>query len=102
RPRLAGDEYRRIARRDARDHLEDRLERRVLRLDLHRAADALELGLEQDVLAREATLLPRATHEHVDLGHPVRFGLVVVRAELHGTDRRLDGAVARDDDDLRR
>ena len=78
------------------------LERRVLRLDLRGATDALELRLEQDVLAREATLLPRATHEHVDLGHAIRLRHVVVRAELHRADGRLDGAVARDDDDLGR
>ena len=102
RARLAGDEHRRVARRDARDHLEHRLERRVLRLDLRGAADALELRLQQHVLARQPTLLPRATHEHVDLRHAIRLRHVVVRAELHRADRRLDGAVAGDDDDLRR
>ena len=41
--RLAGDEYRAVARRDLRDDVEDRLQRRILRRDLVLAARALEL-----------------------------------------------------------
>src|SRR6185437_3925088 len=53
-------------------------------------------------LACQLMLLPGAAHEHVDLGHAVRLGEIVVGAELHRRDRRLDGAVAGDDDDFRR
>ena len=82
--------------------VEHRLQRRVLRGDLRHATGAIEPRLQHDVLAREAALLPRAPHEHVDLRHAIRLGHVVVRAELHRADGGLDGAVARDDDDLRR
>ena len=78
------------------------MHRRVLRDDLGRRVDAREARLQISVLARELVLLPRAAHEHVDLGHAIRLGHVVVRAELHRGDRRFDGAVAGDDDDLRR
>jgi hypothetical protein len=45
----------------------------VLRDDLRRTAGALELRLQQHVLAREATLLPGAPHEDVDLRHAIRL-----------------------------
>ena len=89
-------------RRHALDQREHRLHRRVLRHDLRRCLDARQPRLQQRVLARELVLLPRAPHQHVDLRHAIRLGEVVVGAELHRVDRRLDGAVAGDDDDFRR
>jgi hypothetical protein len=102
RSRLAGDEHRRIRRRDALEQREHRVHRRVLRHDLGRRVRARETGLEISVLPRQLVLLPRAADQYIDLGHPIRFGQVVVRAELHRRDRGFDGAVAGDDDDLGR
>ena len=99
---LAGNEHRAVAGRHLRHDVEHRLERRILRHDLRCTARPLELRLEQYVLAREPALLPRAPHQHVDLRHAIRLGHVVVGAELHRTDGRLDGTVAGDDDHLRR
>ena len=89
-------------RRHAAEQRQHRVHRRVLRDDFRRRVDARQPRLEIAILARELMLLPRAPHQHVDLGHAVRLRHVVVRAELHRGDRRLDGAVAGDDDDLRR
>ena len=102
RARLAGDQHRRIGRRDALEQREHRVHRRVLRDDFGRRVDARQPRLQIAILARELMLLPRAPHEDVDLGHAIRLRHVVVRAELHRVDRRLDRAVAGDDDDLRR
>ncbi len=72
-----------------------RVHRRVLRDDFGRRVDARQPRLQIPVLARELMLLPRAAHEHVDLGHAIRLRHVVVGAELHGVDRRLDACRCR-------
>ena len=56
--------------------------------------------MELRILVRQLAPFPRTPNENVDLRHPVRLGQVIVRAEPDGRDRRLDRAVARDDDDL--
>jgi hypothetical protein len=101
RPAVARDEHGRVALRHALNEREHGTHGGVLGDDLRHPVLAREPVVEQCVLLRELLLLPGPAHEHVDLGHAVRLRQVVVGSEPNGADRRLDGAVAGDDDDLR-
>jgi hypothetical protein len=56
---------------------------------------------EQPVAGGKRTLFPGAPHKHVNLGEAIRFRHVVIGAEPHRGDRRVDGPVAGNDDALR-
>ena len=103
RARFAGDQHRRVARRHAAARARARPASARTPRELARRVDAREPRIAAARLSRrEPALFPRAAHEHVDLRQAIRLRHVVVRAELHRGDRRLDRAVAGDDDAPRR
>ena len=102
RPRLAKDEDSGVAARNALDQRKHRLHWRELCDDFRLRLGQRQPLVKQRVFAGELALFIGASHHHIDLRHAVGLREVIVRAELHGADRRLDGAVAGNDDDLGR
>lgn len=99
---LAGDEHRRVRRRDlddAPEHLADRLRAPGDVLEL---VPLLELAGEQLHLAREPPVMVRALDLDEELLLRERLLDVVEGAEPHRLDGALDGAVGRHHDDLGR
>ena len=98
--RLAGDQHVAVGRRDLRGGLQQLLHHRVLGDDLDLALELLDLLAQLGVLLLQRHLLQGRPDGLPDIVEVERLGDVIVGALLHRLDRRGDGGVGRDHDDL--
>jgi hypothetical protein len=97
-PVLAGDQHARVGRCDLLDAVEQRADGEAAADDL---VAALDLAAQPRVLLDEAALLQRVADREQQAIGVERLLQEVVGAAARRLDRRLDGAVAADHDDVR-
>ena len=102
RPRLATNQHRRRTGGDLFDHVEHGHQRREVRYELRVRCCPLHSRRHMHVVPRQHAFFPGAAYERLNFGHAIRLGQKVICPKLQRGDGRFDGAVAGDDNDLRR
>ncbi len=83
------------------DHVEQLMHRGRTRREIDLRRQLVELRAQRHHLPLQSTSRPHALDDVPDLLGCERLGQIVTRATLNGIDRRRDGGVRSDDDDLR-